>query len=106
MTITQGKVLRGEPGALPRTVPSRKAIRVGSFSLVYRPLAVSVCVALTAALFVLICLSVGRGDYPISIPDVISVLFGGGTKTQNLIVFDLRLPRSQIGRASCRERVL
>ena len=94
MTITQGKVLPGERSALPRTVPSRRALRIGSFSLVYRPLAVSVCVALTAALFVLICLSVGRGDYPISIPDVISVLFGGGTKTQNLIVFDLRLPRS------------
>ncbi len=80
----------------PRTVPpSRKSIRIGGFSLVYRPLAVSVCIALAVALFLLLCINIGRGDYPISIPpDVISVLLGNGSKTQNLIVFDLRLPRS------------
>ncbi len=86
--------LKQELRVLPRTVPSRKSIRIGGFSLVYRPLAVSVCIALAVALFLLLCINIGRGDYPISIPDVISVLLGNGSKTQNLIVFDLRLPRS------------
>ncbi|WP_424809622.1 FecCD family ABC transporter permease [Rhodococcus sp. 27YEA15] len=84
----------GESRAPVRTVPSRQAIRVGKFSLVYRPLAVTVGVTLAVAVFVLLCVNIGRGDYPISIPDVVSVLLGNGTKTQNLIVFDLRLPRS------------
>lgn len=86
--------LKQELRVLPRTVPSRKSIRLGGFSLVYRPLAVSVSIALAVALFLLLCINIGRGDYPISIPDVISVLLGNGSKTQNLIVFDLRLPRS------------
>lgn len=89
MTLTQS-----EPRALPRTVPSRKALRLGSFSLVYRPLPVAVCLALTIALFLLLCINLGRGDYPISIPDVISVLLGNGSKTQNLIVLDMRMPRA------------
>lgn len=78
----------------PRTVPSRNAIRIGGWSVVYRPLAVAVSVGLLIALVLLLCVNIGRGDYPISIPDVLSVLAGNGTKTQNLIVFDLRLPRS------------
>ncbi|AOW92629.1 iron ABC transporter [Rhodococcus sp. WMMA185] len=78
-------------------VPARPAFRLGAISLVLRPLAIAVNVALLVALFLLLCLHIGRGDYPMSIPEVSRVLFGGGTSAQNFIVMDLRLPRALTG---------
>ncbi|MEU2003204.1 FecCD family ABC transporter permease [Rhodococcus sp. NPDC019627] len=78
-------------------VPARPPFRLGPFSLVLRPLGIAVNVALLAALFLVLCLNIGRGDYPLSIPEVTTVLFGGGTKAQSFIVMDLRLPRSLTG---------
>jgi iron complex transport system permease protein len=42
-------------------------------------------------------LNIGRGDFPISVGDVLSVLAGGGDPGQRFIVLDLRLPRSLTG---------
>lgn len=53
--------------------------------------------ALLIALLLLLCLNIGLGEYEMSIPEVASVLFGGGTRAQNFIVMDLRLPRSLTG---------
>jgi iron complex transport system permease protein len=47
------------------------------------------CLA-TLAAFVF---GVGYGDYPISPPDVLKTLVGGGTPEQELVVLTLRLPR-------------
>ncbi|MEV4632315.1 iron chelate uptake ABC transporter family permease subunit [Rhodococcus coprophilus] len=55
---------------------------------------VLVCALIAAATFLLTCVSLGRGDYPMSVPQVIEVLFGGGGRLDRFIVFDLRLPRA------------
>ncbi|MFZ2174504.1 MAG: iron chelate uptake ABC transporter family permease subunit [Rhodococcus sp. (in: high G+C Gram-positive bacteria)] len=78
-------------------VPSRPAFRVGPLSLVLRPLVIAVTLVLLVVLFLMFCLNIGRGDYPLSIPEVTQVLIGGGTRAQRFIVMDLRLPRSLTG---------
>lgn len=78
-------------------VPSRPSLRIGTLSLVLRPFMIVVNLLLLAALVLLLCLNIGLGDYELSIPEVIAVLFGGGTKAQSFIVMDLRLPRSLTG---------
>ncbi|MCL2533895.1 MAG: iron chelate uptake ABC transporter family permease subunit [Nocardiaceae bacterium] len=84
------------PGAAdaPASVPSRPAFRLGPVSLVWRPYMIVVNLVLVALLFLLVCLGIGRGDFPMSVPDVAQVLFGGGSKVQRFIVMDLRLPRA------------
>ncbi len=58
---------------------------------------VAVNVVMVAALFLVVCVNIGRGDFPLSIAQVIDVLFGGGTRIERFIVMDLRLPRSLTG---------
>jgi len=54
-----------------------------------------------AAGFVVVVLAmavnIGRGEYPLSVLDVLGVLLGGGDSTQQFIVLELRLPRSLTG---------
>ncbi|MGA9872993.1 MAG: iron chelate uptake ABC transporter family permease subunit [Rhodococcus sp. (in: high G+C Gram-positive bacteria)] len=52
---------------------------------------------MVAALFLVVCINIGRGDFPLSIPQVVDVLFGGGSRIDRFIVMDLRLPRSLTG---------
>ncbi|MGU3437486.1 FecCD family ABC transporter permease [Actinomycetes bacterium M1A6_2h] len=78
-------------------VPTRPALRVGPVSMVRRPLMLAVTAVLMLVLFLVFCLGIGRGDYPLSIPQVVDVLLGGGTRIQNFVVMDLRLPRSLTG---------
>lgn len=56
-----------------------------------------VVLVLAVVLFLVFCLDVGRGDYPLSVPDVVGVLFGSGTRIENFVVMDLRLPRALTG---------
>ncbi|MGO4202231.1 FecCD family ABC transporter permease [Rhodococcus sp. TAF43] len=79
---------------IPAAVPSRPAFRLGPISLVLRPYMIVVNVVLAVALFLLVCVGIGRGDFPLSVPEVTNVLFGGGSKVQRFIVMDLRLPRA------------
>nr|WP_149360078.1 iron chelate uptake ABC transporter family permease subunit [Lolliginicoccus suaedae] len=51
---------------------------------------------LLAAVLVLLCVNVGRGDFPIGVADVARILAGGGSQVEQFIVFDLRLPRSVV----------
>lgn len=80
-----------------RTVPSRPPFRLGPLSLVRRPLMVLVNLVMLAALFLVVCINIGRGDFPLSISQVTEVLFGGGSRIDRFIVMDLRLPRSLTG---------
>ncbi|RVW04367.1 FecCD family ABC transporter permease [Rhodococcus xishaensis] len=75
-------------------VPSRPAFRLGPISLVLRPYMIVVNVVLVATVFLLVCVGVGRGDFPLSLPEVADVLFGGGSNVQRFIVMELRLPRA------------
>ncbi|WP_231915963.1 FecCD family ABC transporter permease [Microbacterium karelineae] len=77
--------------------PSRRAVRLGRISMVWRPGLVVAHLAFAAIVFLLVCAGIGQGDYPISIGGVAQVLFGGGTDAERFIVMDLRLPRAVIG---------
>jgi iron complex transport system permease protein len=78
-------------------VPGRRALRVGPVSAVWRPRAVVVPVVLAVVVLALVAANVGRGDFPISVPDVLRTLVGGGTQADRFIVLQLRLPRSLTG---------
>ncbi|MGP4021473.1 FecCD family ABC transporter permease [Saccharopolyspora sp. 5N708] len=78
-------------------VDGRRPVRLGPFSGVvrWRPMA-----ALLGGLVVLLAvfvLNVGLGEYQISPLEVLSTLFGGGDRAQQLIIWELRLPRSLTG---------
>jgi iron complex transport system permease protein len=81
----------------PARVAGRPALRSGPFSVVWRPRYVSVLVAGLALLLLASAVNIGRGEFPISIPDVLAVLAGGGERGQQFIVLELRLPRSLTG---------
>jgi iron complex transport system permease protein len=53
--------------------------------------------AALAALVLVAAASLGRGDFPIGIPDVLRVLVGLGEDTQRFIVLQLRAPRIAVG---------
>lgn len=76
---------------------TRAALRVGPASVVWRPVAVLSVAALAVVLFVLICVDLGRGDYPLSVSQVLDVLSGGGKRSQRFIIMDVRLPRAMVG---------
>lgn len=81
----------------PAVVRTRPAFRLGPISMVRRPLMVLTTVLLAAALVLVMCVNIGRGDFPLSIPAVLDVLLGGGSRIERFIVMDLRLPRSLTG---------
>ena len=105
--LTSSETTSGTEGAQPLeriaapagpAVPGRRPFRLGpAISGVWRPR--FLLVALIGAVLALFALAadVGRGDYPISIIDVLQVLAGGGDDSQRFIVMDLRLPRALTG---------
>lgn len=50
-----------------------------------------------AALVLSLAWSIGAGDYPISVPDVLAVLTGGGDPANQFVIQELRLPRAVVG---------
>ncbi|MBE9374130.1 iron ABC transporter permease [Saccharopolyspora sp. HNM0983] len=75
-------------------VPGRAPLRVGPVSGVLRkrPL-LAVLGALLAAL-VLLVLNVGLGEYRLGPGEVLSALFGGGNRVEQVIIWELRMPRA------------
>jgi iron complex transport system permease protein len=71
----------------------RQAVRLGRFSGVYRPRQLGVPLAVLVALVGAAAVSLGRGDFPIGVPDVLGALVGAGEETQRFIVLELRAPR-------------
>ncbi|WP_230597048.1 MULTISPECIES: FecCD family ABC transporter permease [Nocardiaceae] len=65
--------------------------------MVRRPVMVLTTILLAAALLLVMCVNIGRGDFPLSITAVLDVLLGGGSRIERFIVMDLRLPRSLTG---------
>jgi iron complex transport system permease protein len=66
-------------------------------SVVWRPRYVLVLAVGLLVLVLGMAINIGRGEYPISIPDVLTVLLGGGEPGQQFIILELRLPRSLTG---------
>ncbi|GAA1383050.1 iron chelate uptake ABC transporter family permease subunit [Pseudonocardia kongjuensis] len=81
----------------PPAVPGRRPIRYGRFSGVLRVRPLVVLLVCAVVLLLAAAANMGRGDYPIAITDVLATLFGGGDAGQQLVVLELRLPRTLVG---------
>ncbi|HEV7871791.1 MAG TPA: iron chelate uptake ABC transporter family permease subunit [Modestobacter sp.] len=71
----------------------RRTVRIGPLSGTYRRRQLAVPLLVVLALLLASAVSLGRGDFPISVPDVLGALVGAGDDTQRLIVLELRAPR-------------
>jgi iron complex transport system permease protein len=78
-------------------VPGRRPLRWGPVSTVLRLRPALVVLIALAVLVLALAVNLGRGEYPISVGQVLAVLFGGGERGQRLVVLQLRLPRSSTG---------
>ncbi len=78
------------PAARPHP---RRTLRIGGFSTTYRRRQVAVPLLALLVLVLAAAVSLGRGDYPIGVLDVLRVLVGAGDDTQRFIVLELRAPR-------------
>ncbi|WLQ32218.1 iron ABC transporter permease [Streptomyces castrisilvae] len=78
--------------------PSMAAgVRVGRVSFVWRPWLVLVTLLLAAAAFLVFCLSIGVGDFPIGLSRVIATILGRGEPVDEFVIMDLRMPRALAG---------
>ncbi|MCX3288951.1 iron chelate uptake ABC transporter family permease subunit [Streptomyces sp. NEAU-H22] len=72
-------------------------VRLGRVSFVWRPWLLSVTLLLAAATFLVFCVSIAVGDFPIGIPQVIATIIGRGEQVDRFIIMDLRMPRALAG---------
>lgn len=72
-------------------------VRLGQVSFVWRPWLVLVTLVLAAATFLVFCLSIGVGDFPIGLSRVVATLFGRGEQVDAFVVMDIRMPRALAG---------
>jgi iron complex transport system permease protein len=72
-------------------------VRVGQVSFVWRPWIVLVTLLLITATFLVFCLSIGVGDFPIGLSRVIATILGHGRQVDEFIIMDLRMPRALAG---------
>ncbi|PZG50774.1 iron ABC transporter [Spongiactinospora gelatinilytica] len=72
-------------------------VRLGRASFVWRPWMVLVTLLLAGAAFLVFCLSIAVGDFPIGLPQVIATLFGRGERVDEFVIMDLRMPRALAG---------
>ena len=79
------------------TGSSRAPVRIGPVSAVLRWRQLVVLAATLVLLVLLSAISLGRGDFPIGVPDVLRTLAGAGEQAQEFIVLDLRAPRILVG---------
>lgn len=78
-------------------VAGRAALRVGPVSAVLRPRPLLVLLGGLAVLVAVFSLNVSLGEFPISPAGVLRTLVGGGDSLEQLVVLQLRLPRSLTG---------
>lgn len=72
-------------------------VRLGGVSFVWRPWMVSVTLLLAASTFLVFCLSIAVGDFPIGLPQVVATILGRGEQVDQFVVMDLRMPRALAG---------
>ncbi|MDF5756267.1 iron chelate uptake ABC transporter family permease subunit [Spongiactinospora sp. TRM90649] len=77
--------------------PVAPGVRLGRTSFVWRPWMMFVALLLAAAAFVVFCLSIAVGDFPIGLPQVIATIFGRGERVDEFVIMDLRMPRALAG---------
>lgn len=74
-----------------------RALRWGRLSAVLRPRHLIAALALLVAAALAFAINIGQGDYPLSIPQVFEVLFGGGNRLERLVVLEWRMGRTMVG---------
>lgn len=74
-----------------RQRPVRLAKERASF--LARPRTLLVCLGLLVAVVGVSLVTIGTGEYPMSVPDVVRTLLGGGDQSMHFVVMTLRLPR-------------
>ncbi|MEU5897180.1 FecCD family ABC transporter permease [Streptomyces venezuelae] len=72
-------------------------VRLGPLSFVWRPWLVLVTLVLAAATFLVFCLSISVGDFPIGLSRVMATLVGRGEQVDEFVIMDLRMPRALAG---------
>lgn len=72
-------------------------VRLGPVSFVWRPWVVCATLLLAAATFLVFCVSIGVGDFPIGLSRVIATVVGGGEQVDRFVIMDLRMPRALAG---------
>ncbi|MFW0787559.1 iron chelate uptake ABC transporter family permease subunit [Gordonia sp. CPCC 206044] len=85
---------RSEPTA--PTIRGRHILRLGPSSWVVRPRMLITVIVGLVIMVVLFLTSVGVSDYPLNPIDVARILLGGGTRIENVVVFDVALPRALV----------
>ncbi|WP_265794752.1 FecCD family ABC transporter permease [Gordonia zhenghanii] len=75
---------------VPRT--RRRILRVGPAQFVVNRWAIGVGLVLAGIAFVLFAVSIGTSSLSMTPIDVMRILLGGGTKFENVVVFDSQLP--------------
>ncbi|SCB79545.1 MULTISPECIES: FecCD family ABC transporter permease [unclassified Gordonia (in: high G+C Gram-positive bacteria)] len=76
--------------------PGGYRIAIEPMSMVVRPRMLAVALVATAITIVLFLTSVGVSDFPLTPIDVARILLGGGTRVENVVVFDVALPRALV----------
>ena len=89
MTATLERPVSGPRG--------RTAVRIGPVSVLLRWRQLLVPLIALVVLVLVSAVSIGRGDFPVAIPDVLRTLVGLGDGPQNFIVLQLRAPRVVVG---------
>ncbi|AJE44426.1 FecCD family ABC transporter permease [Streptomyces nodosus] len=72
-------------------------VRLGQLSFVWRPWMVLVTVVLAALAFLVFCVSIAVGDFPIGLPRVLATILGRGERVDEFVIMDLRMPRALAG---------
>lgn len=80
-----------------RRPDKRRTLRIGPLSGVVRSRQLLLPVVTAVVLVLVSALSMGRGDYPIGLVDVLRTVVGAGDPTQQFIVTELRAPRIVVG---------
>ncbi|MFF1296251.1 MULTISPECIES: FecCD family ABC transporter permease [unclassified Streptomyces] len=78
----------------PSVLPS---VRFRGMSFVWRPWLVLVTLLLAVATFLLFCVSIGVGDFPIGLSRVMATIVGRGEQVDEFVIMDLRMPRALAG---------
>jgi iron complex transport system permease protein len=82
-----------------REVPVPRYFRLATppVSGLLRPRLIAVCLGLTAATFLVVCVSLSVGDFSIGLVDVVKAVAGTGDRGNVLIIRELRMPRVATG---------
>jgi iron complex transport system permease protein len=79
------------PGA---TLSTRRVLRVGPFSARWTPRTALVLTVSALAVLAIAVLSLGVGDFRLSPARVVEILLGGGDRRDQLVIWQIRLPRT------------